>query len=245
MAYLITLIAGVSTLIGYFFIYFNNSSNKVLINSLGFASGVMFLMSIYDLLPSSFYNINGYFYFIPSIIICFIFLIIGIISSMLIDKYLPDNNYSNSKLYRVGLVSMLAIIIHNIPEGIATFLTSTNNIKLGISLAIAIALHNIPEGISISVPIYYSTYNKWKAFLYTFVSGISEFIGALIASIFLTRFNNPLFMGCLYSIIAGIMLHISLCELFPSSINYNKPFNTIFSFFIGCLFMFISILLLQ
>ncbi len=140
---------------------------------------------------------------------------------------------------------MLAIIIHNIQEGIATFLTSTNNIKLGISLAIAIALHNIPEGISISVPIYYSTNNKMKAFLYTFISGISEFIGAIIASIFLTKFNSPLFMGCMYSIIAGIMLHISLCELLPSSLNYNKPFNTVFFFFIGCLFMFISVLFLK
>lgn len=164
---------------------------------------------------------------------------------MLIDKYLPDNNYQDGYLYRVGMISMIAIILHNVPEGIATFLTSNHDLKLGITLAIALALHNIPEGISVAVPIYYSTGSKIKAFIYTLISGMSEFFGAILASIFLSRFSNDFFMGCLYAIIAGIMMHISIYELLPSSFKYNKPIQTIIYFLIGMLFMFISSLLLH
>lgn len=140
---------------------------------------------------------------------------------------------------------MIAIMLHNIPEGIATYLTSNHDVKLGITLAIALALHNIPEGISVAVPIYYSTGNKRKAFLYTLVSGMSEFLGAIIASIFLVGFSNDFFMGCLYAVIAGIMMHISIYELLPSSFKYKKPLKTILFFGIGVLFMLISSLLLH
>lgn len=173
------------------------------------------------------------------------FVIAGVLLSMVIDKYLPDNSYQNSSLYRVGMISMIAIMLHNIPEGIATFLTSNHDLTLGITLAIALALHNIPEGISVAVPIYYSTGSKKKAFIYTFVSGMSEFLGAVIASIFLVGFSNDFFMGCLYAIIAGIMMHISIYELLPSSFRYHKPLRTFSFFLIGIVFMFISSLLLH
>lgn len=245
MPFVITILAGCSTLIGYFFIYLRNNSNKVLISSLAFASGVMFLISIVDLIPSSFSNISNTFFIVPSFIIVSIFVLIGVIFSMLIDKYLPDNSYNDSGLYRVGMISMLAIMFHNIPEGIATFLTSSHDIKLGITLATALALHNIPEGIGVAIPIYYSTGSKKKAFWYTFISGISEFLGALFASIFLIGFSNDFFMGCLYAIIAGIMLQISIYELLPSSLKYKNYIRTFIYFIIGITFMFTSIILLH
>ena len=103
----------------------------------------------------------------PCILITMISFVTGIILSMIIDKKMPAQQ---NHLKRVGLIAMLAIILHNIPEGIATYLTSSTNTKLGITLTIAIALHNIPEGISISIPIYYATKNKGHAFLYTLIS---------------------------------------------------------------------------
>lgn len=120
MAFILTFLAGCSTLLGFLFIYFNNSSNKVLISSLAFAGGVMFLISITDLIPSSFVLIRSTYYIIPAILICSLFVVIGVIISMMIDKYLPDtttntNNY-NKGLYRAGIISMLGIIIHNVPE---------------------------------------------------------------------------------------------------------------------------------
>lgn len=162
---------------------------------------------------------------------------------MLIDYYLPDSDKSNNKLYRVGFISMIAIIIHNIPEGIATFMATNSNISLGLSLALAIAMHNIPEGISISVPIYYSTSSKKKALLYTGISALSEPFGALLAYLFLKNIMNDLILGILFSVIAGIMLQISFSELLPSARRYNDNKRLIIFFIIGILFMLIKFLL--
>ena len=114
---------------------------------------------------------------------------------------------------------------------------------LGISLAIAIAMHNLPEGISIAVPIYYSTNKKSKAFIYTFISAISEPFGALIAFIFLKNFVNDIFMGLLFSFIAGIMIHISFYELLPESKRYKNYKLTSLFFIIGIIFMCINLFL--
>ena len=243
--FVITFLAGCSTLIGYLFVYFKGNHKNILVSSLSFASGVMVMISISDLLPSSFSCINTTYYVVPTFLICSIFTTVGVIISMMIDKYLPDNSYQDGKLFRVGMISMIAIILHNIPEGIATFLTSNHNLKLGITLAIALALHNIPEGISVSVPLYYSTGSKKKAFFYTLVSGMSEFLGAIFAFLFLSKFNSEIFMGCLYAIIAGIMMHISVYELLPTSLRYKENSKTIIFFLVGVLFMYISSLLLH
>ena len=241
MPFIITLISGFSTLIGYFFIYLNNKDNRVLIASLGFASGVMFFISIFDLIPESINLFNTYYFSFYSLILCSFFLMIGVMITNLIDNKLSSDN----SLYKVGLVSMLAIIIHNIPEGIVTYLTSTINIKLGLTLGLAIILHNVPEGISISIPIYYSTHSKFKAFMYTFISGISEFFGAVFAYLLLRRFNNDMFLGCLYSITSGIMIYISIFELLPSSLKYKNKLFTYLFFIMGIIFIYISIILIK
>lgn len=241
MPFFITFLAGLATLIGYLFIYLDNRDNTVLIGSLGFASGVMFYISLFDLIPESIKLISSNYNIIVSILISFIFIISGIILSSILDKFI---SFENSSLYRVGIISMIALIFHNIPEGIATYITSNFNLTFGLTLAISIALHNIPEGISISIPIYYSTNSKSKAFLYTLISGMSEFLGAILASLFI---RNPsfLFMGSLYSVIAGIMLYISIYELLPTSLNYKRYLVTIFSFILGVVFIYVSILLIN
>lgn len=217
-------------MIGTILIFFKfKNSNKVILSSLSFAAGVMITISLTDLIPESLNLLNDYFYPFPKYIIMLIFFSIGVIISMLIDKYLPDNNIHKGKLYKIGIISMLAIIIHNLPEGIATFMATSSDISLGISLTLAIAFHNIPEGISISVPIFYATKSKSKAFLYTLISAISEPFGALLAYIFLRNYINNFILGSLFAIIAGIMVHISYYELLPTSFKYkNKKLSFIF-----------------
>jgi len=122
-SFIITFLAGCSTLIGFLFVYFKSDSNKVLVSSLAFASGVMLLISITDLIPSSFTSISEVYYIIPAILICSLFVVVGIIISMTIDKYLPDNNYQDGMLYRVGMISMIAIILHNVPEGCSCYVS--------------------------------------------------------------------------------------------------------------------------
>ncbi len=243
-AFLITTLAGLSTVIGSLLIFTKRKTTNIICCSLSFAAGVMVCVSLTDLLPEATNLLMEKLYYIPVILICLIFIVVGIILSMGIDKYLPDNKKDN-QLYRVGIISMLAIILHNIPEGIATFMASNTNMKLGISLAIAIAFHNIPEGISISIPIYYSTNSRLKAFGYTFLSGMSELLGAIITYLFLSKFINPIFMGILFSMIAGIMIHISVYELIPTSLNYKSKKLTVIFFIIGVIFMFINHILFK
>lgn len=244
ISFIFTFLAGLSTLLGTIFIFFKKDKNKnILISSLAFASSVMLTVSICDLIPESISLLksNNQGIIVIVIVISFISMIVGIIISMLIDKYLPSNN--NDNLYKVGIISMVAIILHNIPEGIATFLASSTNTTLGLSLTLAIAMHNIPEGISISIPIYYSTKSRKKAFLYTLISALSEPFGALLAYLFLYRIINNLIMGILLSLIAGIMTHISICELLKESLSYKNKKLTIIFFLTGVAFMLFYIIL--
>lgn len=243
-SFLISGLAGLSTIIGCLFLLLKKQDNRILIGSLGFAAGVMFCVSLTDLIPSSFMMLHEIYFLIPAILFCALFFAIGVVFSMLIDKYLPDDqtvvNKGSKKLYRVGIIAMLAIILHNVPEGIATFMTSSANLSLGLTLAIAIALHNIPEGISISVPIYYATGSKLKAFFYTLVSGLSEPFGAVIAYLFLSPFINDFIMGLLLALIAGIMSHISFYELLPTSLSYKNKKLTWLCFSIGAIVMLLN-----
>ena len=238
-SFILTFIAGFSTLIGALLIFYKFKTNKIIVGSLAFASGVMFSVSIFDLIPESIQLFNYQSYIeIPLIAI---FIALGMILSIFIDKYLPTaENTSKNSLFRVGIISMLAIIMHNIPEGIATFMASNTDISLGISLTIAIALHNVPEGISIAVPIYYSTKSRGRALLYTFISGLSEPFGALLAFLFLKPFMNDFVMGILMAIIVGIMTHIAIYELLPTSLKYKNKKLTYALFIIGALFMIIN-----
>jgi len=240
-SFLITTFAGLSTMLGAVLIFLKaKNTNRVVYSSLAFAAGVMIMVGITDLIPSSLSGFLNMYHLIPSILLTLIFIVLGIVISTLINKYIPDissNDIGNKGLFKVGIISMIAIILHNIPEGIATFMTSTKNISLGVSLALAITLHNIPEGISISVPIYYSTKSKFKSLLYTFISGISELLGAVIAYLFLAPYMNDFVMSILMSLIAGIMFSISIYELIPASLKYKRVVDTVKFFFIGVIFM--------
>jgi len=241
-AFLLSSIAGFSTLIGFLFIFVKRDRVGIISKALGFASGVMLTISIIDLMPNSLDLIIKKYKFMYALFLTLLGFFVGVILSSIIDSKVEKNSKKGSKLYKLGIITMLVIMMHNIPEGIATYITSTQNISLGITLTIAIALHNIPEGISISIPIYYSTNSKFKAFIYTLISGLSEPIGAVIAYLFLARFINDTVLGIIYSVIAGMMVNISINELYKESINYNKK-NTLIYFIIGSFIMILNHLL--
>lgn len=237
-AFLLTTLAGLSTVIGAFVIFFSkNKKDSIIIGALGFASGVMIMVSFSDLIPNSYLLFSNTYSIIVSILLLLIAMNMGVLISKSINKLIPSNN---NGLYRLGILSMVAIMLHNIPEGIATFITNSTDISLGLSLTIAIAAHNIPEGISISVPIFYATGSKFKAFLYTFISGISELFGAMIAALILAPFINNTLMAFLYAMIAGIMIYLSITELLKTSLNYNRKTMTWMYFIVGAIFILIS-----
>ena len=239
LPFLLCLIAGLSTLLGSLFIFIKGNKENIIKLSLAFASGVMFSVSIFDLIPESltmFQSTSKNSIFLNIIV----FIIIGLVIPLFIDKILPNKLNQNNKLYKLGIFTMIAIIIHNIPEGIATYISSETNIKLGIAITIAIAMHNIPEGISIAMPVYYATKNKKKAIGLTFLSGMSEPLGAVIAFLFLNPIINNTIMGGLFAIIAGIMTYISIIELLPAALKYKEKKKTIISFLFGIIFMYVN-----
>lgn len=163
-----------------------------------------------------------------------------------------DHAHHHHKLMRMGLFTALAIGIHNFPEGLATFLAALHDPSLGIAIAIAVALHNIPEGISVSVPIFYATGNRRKAFLYSFLSGLAEPVGALLAYFALRLFVGggngvfpPQVMGILFGLVAGIMVYISVDELLPTSRAYGKGHDSLLGLIGGMAVMALSLLLMQ
>lgn len=240
--FILTTLAGLATMIGTLPIFIKKiNKDNIISASCSFAGGVMICVSIIDLVPESIKYLSTNYNTTFLLFITFISIFMGILISMIMDNVI-DKYSNNDDLFKVGILSMIAIILHNIPEGIVTYIVSNKNIFLGISICIAIALHNIPEGISIAIPIYYSTNSKFKAILYTLISAISEPLGAIITYLFLSVYINDTILGILFSFIAGIMLQISFNKLIKTGKSYNQK-NSYRFFIIGFLFMLLSLIL--
>ena len=152
---------------------------------------------------------------------------------------------STASLKRTGVLVALGIGIHNFPEGMATFVGAMENVHLGVAIAVAIAIHNIPEGLAISAPIYAATGSRKKAFLWSFLSGITEVVGALVAAAVLMPILNEQVMGYVLAVVAGIMVTISLDELIPVAKTYDTEHIPLLGIFIGMLVMALSLWLLK
>lgn len=241
-ALLISLFAGLSTLIGALFIFFpikKQNVNKFIAFALAFSIAIMIGVSVTDLLPESIYSmIESYNYLaLPFIIGLFLisYILIKFINSLLV-KY-------ESNLYKLGILSMITLIMHNLPEGILTFLSSYSNLGLGIKLSIAIAMHNIPEGIAIAIPIYYATGSKSKAIIKTTLSGLSEPFGAIIAYLFLARFITPNMIAIILVVVSGLMIALAIEQILPEALKYKEPKLIYGGLVLGVLVILLSTLL--
>lgn len=260
----LTLLAGLSTGIGSAIAFFAKQSNtKLLSVAMGFSAGVMIYISFVEILAKAKISLvaeMGVLYGNWTTAASFFG---GIIFIGLIDKLIPDfenpheldkidhldeqaaesKKASQTKLMRVGLYTAIAIAIHNFPEGMATFASALKDPQLGIPIAIAIAIHNIPEGMAVSIPIYYATGDRRKAFIYSFLSGLAEPVGAFIGYIVLFRYMGDLAFGILFGIIAGIMVFISLDQLLPGAEKYGEHHLSIYGLIAGMAVMALSLLL--
>ena len=258
IAFTLTLIAGLSTGIGSLIALTAKRTNtKFLCASLGFSAGVMLYVSFMDLIPDAKEELVHHFgekTGTLSLILSF-FGGIGLIA--LIDLLIPKTNNpheiqgiedmgkaDSQSLHRIGILVALSLAIHNFPEGIATFTSALNGLSVAIPITIAIAVHNIPEGIAVSVPIYHATGNKRKAFWMSFLSGLTEPLGALIAYLFLTPFWSPLLNGIVMVAVAGIMVYISLDELLPTAEKYGEHHISISGLIMGMAVMALSLFVL-
>ncbi len=255
LAFILCLIAGLSTALGGCIALFTKNSNtRFLSVSLGFAAGVMIYVSLVKIYgeANNFLNISF------GEKIGSLYTLIGFFGGMLlislINKIIPqDINFKGilgertrdirmkSKLMRTGLFTALAIAIHNFPEGLASFITFLHSPTVALPIIIAIALHNIPEGISVSIPIYYATNSKEKAFFYSFISGMAEPLGAIVGYLVLVPFMNNTIFGLLYATIAGIMVFIAFDEILPAAREYGEHHLSIYGLVAGMAFMATSL----
>lgn len=238
-AFGLTIFAGLSTSVGSLFAFFPKKMNKKFLSiSLGFSAGVMIYLSFIEILVGAEESLievyseqQGRFitmlsFFGGMLLIFLISHFITIEPKKSKETNLSSKDQVRDDLMRTGLLSALAIAIHNFPEGITTFIVALNDRTLGIGMAIAIAIHNIPEGIAVSVPIYYATKSKKKAFMYSFISGLAEPLGAIVGFLFLLPILTPTLLGIIYAMIAGIMIYISFEELIPTATKYGNS-NTV------------------
>lgn len=223
IALIITTIAGLSTVLGGCIVFLKIKNREKFISfCLSFSLSVMITISVIDLIPASFIELNNSFSLLKSIFITILLFVVGAILVNILDRNIKVSKSKNSNLYKLGILNMIALMLHNFPEGIATFMTSYSDLSIGISLSLAIMMHNIPEGISIAVPLYYSTGKKGRGILYTFISALAEPLGAIVAFLFLKQYINMLTISYVLIIVAGIMITISINELFPEAIKYNE-----------------------
>lgn len=255
-ALFLTTLAGLSTGIGSAIAFFAHHSHKGFLSvSLGFSGGVMIYIAFVelfinggDLLGTAFGDPRGHW-------IATAAFFGGVALTVLIDALVPhrenphdavliEEGRPDGGLARVGLVTALAIGIHNFPEGIATFMAGMSDPTVGIAIAVAVALHNIPEGISVSVPVYYATGNRRRAFWFSFASGLSEPVGALAAWLVLAPFLSDALLGVLFAAVAGIMVFISLDQLIPNAKKYGEGHEAVYGMVGGMAVMAVSLLLL-
>lgn len=244
-ALILSAAAGLSTLLGALIIFITNKKNEKLVTiSLGFAAGVMLSVSFTDLFPEGETRLISYLGKPAGVAATVGFLALGLLIAGGLDHFVPHQEFdektgehSHRNLFRVGLVSTIAIALHNFPEGIATFMAGYGDATLGISIALAIALHNIPEGISVAMPVYFATGDRKRALKYTFLSGIAEPVGALLAFLLLRPLINDFLMGAIFALIAGIMVYIAVEELIPTSRQYGHNRSALLSTLAGICLM--------
>jgi len=258
-AFGLTLFAGLSTGIGSALAFYTKQTNKKFLSAaLGFSAGVMIYVSMVEIFVKARASLELVYGATKGYWVTTIGFFAGIALIAIIDKFVPsgenpheardvkemkDENQGDPELLRMGLFSALAIAIHNFPEGLATFASAIQDPTLGISIAVAIAIHNIPEGIAVSVPIYFATGSKKKAFLYSFLSGLSEPLGAILGYFLLMRFFNEAMFGVIFAAVAGIMVYISLDELLPTAEKYGEHHIAIYGLISGMAVMAISLLM--
>lgn len=247
-ALLLSMLAGLSTAIGSLFALFSKRTDqKFLSFSLGFSAGVMLLLSFCELLPDARRNLMPALGGRLSGVAAAVSLIAGLGLAEAIDRLVPSPGSPASSpgsrsggekaLTRVGIVTAVAVTVHNLPEGITTFMAGYADLRLGVPVAIAIALHNIPEGIAVSVPVYYGTGSRGRAFLYSALSGLSEPLGALLAFVVLGPFLNPAMLGVIFGMVSGIMIDISLGGLLPAAQENGRTGAAAAGAFSGMAFM--------
>ncbi len=259
-AFGLTLFAGLATGVGSLIAYIAHKMNRWVISfCLGLSAGVMLYVSFVEIFPHASELLSAIMGDMKGSIHATVALFGGMALIGVIDFLVPSHEnpheirttesvnkigHNQQQLKRMGIMTAVAIAIHNFPEGISTFVTALESPTLGLAIAVAIALHNIPEGIAVSIPIYYSTGSRKKAFWYSMLSGLAEPLGAFLTYLFLMPYINEQVMSYILAGVAGIMIYVSIDELLPAAREYGKAHASILGVVVGMMIMAVTLIVL-
>ena len=205
-------------MIGIIPIYFKIKKVDNLISfTLALSYIILLSISLFDLIPNSLKIILNNYSILKSIISSIIIFLFGYILI-----YIMSKREGEKSLYKIGIISLISIVLHNIPEGIVVFMSSYKSIKLGFKTVIAIMMHNIPEGLLISIPLYYSNKSRGSVILKMIIASISEPLGALLSYFILRNNINDIILSYILLFVSGIMISLCFNEIFPELLKYNK-----------------------
>jgi ZIP family zinc transporter len=245
--------AALSTVIGSLFVVFSKQPNpRLLAFGLAFSGGAMVYVSMVEI----FWKAEAGFAELHDPRTAYIYATLaffaGVLVLVAVDRWMPNphaaitaGHGSEEHIKRLGVLAALAITIHNLPEGLATFLATLDNPVVGIPLAAAIAIHNIPEGVSIAIPIYFATGSKQKAVIATVISALAEPAGALIGYAILAPFLTPGMFAVVFGMIAGAMVFLALDELLPTAKRYAQGHETVYGIVTGMAALAASLVLFK
>ena len=243
-ALILAALAGFAMLIGAFLVIITKKRNdKLLSIALGFAAGVMISAAFTALLPEARAHFEGSGSSLPADLGCVLFLALGLLLALGVDRLIPHAcgcarcEADAEDISRLGLFSMIAMGLHNLPEGIALFFAGYTDLTLGAALAVAIGLHNITGGITVAMPFYYASGSRGKAILCTLVPALVQPVGALLACLILKQIMTSFVIGMLFAVVAGFLLFIALVELYPTSMQYKYHRASTAAMFVGILLM--------
>ena len=263
----LTLMAGLATGLGSALALLAKRANlRLLTWSLAFSAGAMLCVSFVEILPKANASLARSFGSSFAGWLAAVGFLAGVVAMAIIDALVPhheppaDDDLQRLKapgratvlsageqrrLRRMGLFTALAVAIHNFPEGVATFLAALEDPRTGVAIAFAVALHNVPEGVSVSAPIFYATGSRARAFVYSFLSGLTEPLGGLFAALTLDWLLPPHAVGLVFASVAGVMVYVSIYELVPTARQYGHRNEVLAGIAAGMVLMGVSLLLLH
>lgn len=239
-------------------IIFKNSINKYIYLTLGFSAGIMIYAGFMEVLPHGVEHLSEVFEGNIGGLLSLLGFVIGALLATLMDRLVPHSHHhhhlseehdhdeadNKSHIFRLGVLTAIAIGIHNFLEGMAIYVSFLGGSSSGIALTMSVAMHNIPVGVAIALPIYYATRKVSKAFGVSILSALATPLGALFSHFFIKQFLSDGVLGFIFSIVGGMMIYIAFDEMLPTANKYGDSHKVVYGVMAGMIVMGLSLILL-
>lgn len=245
-ALLLTLGVGLFIVIGAIIVFATKNNERIINLSISMAFGVMIALVFSELIPEAF-ELMGNDNKLLTILTVIVFSALGVLILKCLDMFVPHHEHNHhdkhgdlENLEHIGLVSSVALVIHNVIEGMALYGTTLSSINLGLMLCIGIGLHNIPMGLVIASTFYKSNKSMSKTLLITTGISLSTFLGGVVMAILNNSIINDFVLGVLVCVTLGMIVYIALFELLPKMLCSKDKKTVIVGTSLGILILFIS-----